>query len=233
MWTLDERRRTRREILRTGALGAAGLLLGCGAQAQPRVRDPREPLATDEPDAGAPPTDAGTTTSAADAGLEPTAQCEETEDNIEGPFYLPGAPVRSVLADPSLSGTRLALTGRVLDVGCRPLPGATLDVWQADARGAYDEEGYRLRGKLTTDAEGRFSLTTIIPGRYLNGRQYRPAHLHVKAAAPGTRMLTTQLYFEGDPYNGVDPFIRRSLVMPLRETGDGRAATFDFVLAPA
>jgi protocatechuate 3,4-dioxygenase beta subunit len=132
-----------------------------------------------------------------------------------------------------MTGTRLALEGRVLDADCAPLAGATVDLWQADADGAYDLEGFALRGQVTTDAEGRYAFSTIVPGHYLNGSQYRPAHIHVKVGADGHALLTTQLYFEGDPYNDIDPFIKDSLVMtPLEEEG-GLRATFDFVLAPA
>src|SRR5690606_34392367 len=100
--------------------------------------------------------------------------------------------------------------------------GAVLDFWQADDDGGYDNDGvadppageFVLRGKVESDAAGGFSLKTIIPGHYLNGNQYRPAHIHVTVSAPGFASLTTQLYFEGDPYNEIDPFIIDSLIMP-------------------
>ncbi|MBA3821658.1 MAG: dioxygenase, partial [Deltaproteobacteria bacterium] len=90
-----------------------------------------------------------------------------------------------------------------------------------------------LRGTLVTDARGTWRVRTITPGRYLNGRRYRPAHVHVKLRAPGYRELTTQLYFEGDPYNAGDDFIVSSLIMPHRIVDDVRRAAFDFVLAAA
>jgi catechol 1,2-dioxygenase len=55
----------------------------------------------------------------------------------------------------------------------------------------------------------------------------------VKVSAPGHRPLTTQLYFDGDPYNKVDPFIRPELVMKLGDEQGRKAARFDFVLAAA
>ncbi|HLU65886.1 MAG TPA: hypothetical protein VKZ63_06405, partial [Kofleriaceae bacterium] len=89
------------------------------------------------------------------------------------------------------------------------------------------------RGKVESDAAGGFSLKTIIPGHYLNGNQYRPAHIHVTVSAPGFASLTTQLYFEGDPYNDIDPFILDSLIMSPVENPDGSlSAAFDLVLAP-
>lgn len=156
--------------------------------------------------------------------------CAVTAANIEGPFYKPGAPSRAVLASSRDPGEPLVLTGAVRSTSCAPIAGAILDVWHADARGGYDNDGWGLRGTLATDAHGRWQLRTIVPGRYLNGRRYRPTHVHVKLRAPGHRPLTTQLYFEGDPYNDGDDFIVPSLIMPHRKVGDARRAAFDFVL---
>ena len=155
-----------------------------------------------------------------------------TAANIEGPFYRGGAPHRSVLAVPDDEGERLHLVGSVISTRCEPLSGAVVDVWQANARGAYDNDSdrFRFRGVMTTDAHGRYDLRTIIPGRYLNGDRYRPAHIHIKVRAAGMRVLTTQLYFEGDPYNDGDPFIATSLIMPLARARDATQARFDFVL---
>lgn len=161
---------------------------------------------------------------------EPPAQCTgPTATNIEGPFYKKGAPHRAELADDKEPGERFLVTGVVQTSDCKPLANAEIDIWHADARGGYDLDGYHLRGKLVTDAKGRFELRTIVPGRYLNGDQYRPAHIHVKVRAAGHRVLTTQLYFEGDPYNDVDPFIVSSLIM---KHSKGRAR-FDFTLVAA
>jgi catechol 1,2-dioxygenase len=159
--------------------------------------------------------------------------------NIEGPYYREGAPMRSRLADPGLPGIPVVVRGRVLAADCRaPIAGALLDVWQADADGHYDNDGHtgklepiRLRGKFVASSNGEYELATILPGHYLNGAQYRPAHIHVKVSAPGAQPLTTQLYFEGDPYNAVDPFIRPELVMKLTQGSAAREARFDFVLA--
>lgn len=146
--------------------------------------------------------------------------CEPTEDNIEGPYYVPGAPRRSDLVTPTMQGTRLQIAGRVLDDDCGVRPGALIEIWQADASGHYDADGFTLRGAMLSDAAGGFRLNTIVPGRYLNGDRYRPAHIHVKVHSRGCRPLTTQLYFAGDPYNEGDAWIRQSLVMnPQRRSG--------------
>ena len=119
----------------------------------------------------------------------------------------------------------------MLTPDCEPIAGAELDVWHADARGGYDLDGFYFRGVLVTDDRGRYELRTIVPGRYLNGDRYRPAHVHVKLRAAGHRTLTTQLYFAGDPYNDGDPFIVESLIMQSKQIGGTRRAAFDFVLA--
>ena len=162
--------------------------------------------------------------------LAATAEAPETEDNMEGPFYKPGAPLRSVLIEPGMAGTPLTLTGRVLDVHGRPLKGALLDFWHADAAGAYDITGFRLRGRIHTNDEGQYTLRTIKPLHYGTPGDMRPAHIHVKAGAGNAPVLTTQLYFKGDPWNKHDSAVRPSLIMSPRRESDGLAARFDFVL---
>ena len=82
-----------------------------------------------------------------------------------------------------------------------------------------------------------YEFETIHPGRYLNGSQLRPSHIHYRVSSPGHAELVTQLYFEGDPEIAGDPFVRLSLVVPLEARhaprGDYEAATFDIVLAKA
>lgn len=184
------------------------------------------------------PRDAGglAPTVAADDGddlppLPATCTAIATADNIEGPFYKRGAPNRSVLVGAGDDGERLIIAGSVSSTSCERLAKATIDVWQANARGDYDLDGFRFRGRMTADAQGRWQLRTIVPGRYLNGRRYRPAHIHVKVSAPDFETLTTQLYFDGDPYNEGDPFIDPSLIMTTSVEDKVRRAMFDFVLA--
>lgn len=160
--------------------------------------------------------------------------CAPTAENIEGPFFRRGAPSRADLRGPATPGMALAIQGRVLDTSCRPLAGAVIDVWHADARGEYDNEGWNLRGRITSDAHGNWRVDSIIPGRYLNGSRYRPRHVHVKLAAKGHAPLTTQLYFPGDEYNHGDPWFDPSLLLqqdgPSRDT-PGFWSRFDLVLS--
>jgi protocatechuate 3,4-dioxygenase beta subunit len=221
---------TRRDLLkRAGAASAAAFLVsGCETSPSGLV------------DAGTLPGRDGGGHDPLDAPplLDATPECAETEDNLEGPFYREGAPFRSVLVEEAMLGTRLSIVGRVLGLSCIPLAGAVLDFWQADWRadetGRYDNAGYTLRGRMKVDEQGRYELKTIIPGRYLNGNTYRPAHIHVKASASGHVLLTTQLYFAGDPFNEKDPFIEPPLIMSTAKRADGsQAAQFDFVLRPS
>lgn len=144
--------------------------------------------------------------------------CAVTAEDIEGPYYISGAPERADLDLYSDGGTPLMLSGQVFDGDCsQPLAGATVELWHADPGGGYDNRSdeMRYRCRLTCDAEGRYSVRTLLPGRYLNGSAYRPRHVHVKVFdASGTERLTTQLYFEGDPYIECDAFASTSLVLP-------------------
>ena len=172
--------------------------------------------------------------SAADLELEATPACgdadDETPEQTEGPFYTPRSPRRRSLVTAGIAGTRLTLTGRVLTTRCRPVPRALLDFWQADARGRYDNTGFRLRGHQFTDARGRYRLETILPGLYTG----RTRHIHVKVRAPGNPVLTTQLYFPGEAQNKTDGiFDPALLVQRWRRVSSRRVAQFDFVLAVA
>lgn len=163
---------------------------------------------------------------------EPIPACaaplELTAANTEGPYYSPGAPTRASLLEPGMPGTRLILTGRVLTPNCRPIPGAVLDFWQANAAGEYDNVGYTLRGKQSADAEGHYRLETVLPGEYPG----RTPHIHVKVGAPGGPALTTQIYFAGQPGNETDSIILPSLITELRsDQAGGLTAEFNFVLA--
>jgi virginiamycin B lyase len=126
-----------------------------------------------------------------------------------------------------MGGTPLLVTGRVLNQACEPIPGAKLDFWQTDDGGEYDNVGYRMRGHQFTDENGNYALATILPGVYPG----RPPHVHVKVNAPGGPILTSQIYFEGQPGNESDGLVQPSLIVPLTDAADGgKAATFNFIL---
>ncbi len=115
----------------------------------------------------------------------------------------------------------------MLTTRCRPIPNALLDFWQVDAKGVYDNSGYRLRGHQRADALGRYRLETIVPAFYPG----RTRHIHVKAQAPGRPALTTQLYFPNVDRNRTDGiFDPALLVRGLRRSTSRWTARFDFVL---
>ena len=152
---------------------------------------------------------------------------EPTPAQTEGPYFTPNSPLRKSIVPVGAGGTRLTLSGRVLSTAGRPVARALVDFWQADARGAYENSGYRFRGHQFTDAQGRFSLGTVVPGLYPG----RTKHIHVKVQAPGRSILTTQLYFPGVARNRTDGiFSAELLVKSWRKVGARRAARFDFVL---
>jgi protocatechuate 3,4-dioxygenase beta subunit len=147
---------------------------------------------------------------------------ELTEPQTEGPFFKPKSPERRSFLENVSPREKLLLSGVVLSRACKPVANALLDFWHSDDAGEYDNRGYRYRGHQFSDAAGRFRLETIVPAQYPG----RTRHIHVKLQAPARRLLTTQIYFPGDPGNARDPLYRADLTM--RRTGsEGR---FDFVI---
>jgi protocatechuate 3,4-dioxygenase beta subunit len=126
-----------------------------------------------------------------------------------------------------MKGTKLVLTGYVLTTDCKPIARALLDFWQADANGVYDNNGYTLRGHQFTDANGRYQLTTVVPGLYTG----RTVHIHVKVQAPNGPVITSQLYFPSVAQNQRDSIFNDKLVVAAQNTSDGITATFSFVVS--
>jgi protocatechuate 3,4-dioxygenase beta subunit len=116
-------------------------------------------------------------------------------------------------AGESAIGERIIVHGRVLDERGRPVPGALLEFWQANAGGRYrhKKESYLAAvdpnfggcGRAITDENGYYFFRTIKPGPYPwpNGvNDWRPAHIHFSVFGHGfAQRLITQMYFEGDP----------------------------------
>jgi protocatechuate 3,4-dioxygenase beta subunit len=118
-------------------------------------------------------------------------------------------------------GERIVVHGRVNDANGAPIPGALLEVWQANAGGRYRHAGDAYRAPLdpnfggsgwcTTDAEGRYWFRTILPGPYPwrnDGSNWRPAHIHFSIFGRAfAQRLVTQMYFEGDPLIPLCPLV--------------------------
>lgn len=188
------------------------------------------------------------------------ANREGTKGTIEGPYYIPGAP--TLEADATLPmredepGTPLVFQGQVTSVGGAPLPAATIEMWHADDLGFYSQFApglpeWNLRGTVIADDDGRFSIHTKQPAPYqiptdgacgklisaAGWHAWRPAHLHLKVSAPEHQLITTQLYFPGDPHldDDIASAVKSELLLeptPVGE-GDGHEVTYDFVLDPA
>jgi len=190
-----------------------------------------------------------------------------TEATVEGPFFWPGAPDLPLGADlaEGVSGEPTLYMGRVTDVNGKPLAGALLDVWSGDGNGKYDvqlsaEPTMKARGRLRTDAEGRYWFWSIRPTYYpvpddgpvgdmlraTNRNINRPGHIHMMVSADGHVPLTTHIFVAGSPFIDEDVVFgkRDSLVVDFEAHAPGRAvdgremkhpyhsASFDFRLAP-
>ncbi|MDX8033308.1 dioxygenase [Lentzea sp. BCCO 10_0856] len=143
-----------------------------------------------------------------------------TPATVLGPFHIDGSPELGFGGDMSddVPGTPLYLTGTVRALDGTPVAGAVLDVWQADADGAYeaqlDVDEARLRAKYRAEADGTYCVRTITPKGYsipmdgpvgdLIGQteisHFRPAHVHFLVTADGFEPLITHLFEEGAEY---------------------------------
>ena len=170
--------------------------------------------------------------------------CETTTLDYygEGPFYSDNPPLleNNKLAAENDAGTKLTISGRVFNLDCSEfIPDTIIDIWQANDAGAYDNQGFNLRGFVKTNEQGYYLFETILPGKYLNGNKYRPSHIHYKITPPGKPTLVTQLYFEGDESIPADAaasittgeFKAVDRIIPLTENTDGSLeGTFDIVI---
>lgn len=170
--------------------------------------------------------------------------CTQTTEDYygEGPFYTNNPPTISnnQLAGNTEPGTKLIISGRVMNLDCsQVIPNAVVDVWHANNAGAYDNTGYNLRGKMVTNNQGFYIFETIKPGRYLNGNTYRPSHIHFKITPPNFSTLTTQLYFQGDPYIFSDAaasitsgsFNATDRIIPLTNNNGTLEGTWDIIIS--
>jgi len=166
-----------------------------------------------------------------------------TEDFYgEGPFYTPNAPgiIYGQLAPSDEPGTRIIISGIIKTLDCQEvIPDTELDIWHANDAALYDNEGFHLRGKVTSNSAGFYIFETIWPGKYLDGGQFRPRHIHFKITTPDFPAFTTQLYFEGDTSIPGDPaasinsgmFDATDRIIPLENNGGVLEGTWDIVIA--
>ena len=167
-----------------------------------------------------------------------------TESTVLGPFHMTESPVRELGANIDLlgGGEPCVVSGRIVSGDGTPLPGALLDVWQADGNGFYDVQQPDVqppgngRGLFTADAEGRFWFRTCVPSPYpipTDGpvgellkatarHPYRPAHIHFIATAEGHNPVTTHIFVAGSDYLDSDAVfaVKQSLVEDFTPTDD-------------
>jgi len=200
-------RLSRRQAL--GALGTislGGLLAACGdgddGAAGRTVQTTQGTTATVEPKT--------TTAGAAGALFDDAASCAVTPEETAGPYYFDADRIRSDIRE-DREGARLRLALRVRDAAsCSPIADAVVDIWHADAGGAYSgfdgarggarggaggmaqSETRYLRGAQVTNADGIVEFTTIHPGWYPG----RTVHIHATVHLDTRTALTTQLYFD-------------------------------------
>jgi protocatechuate 3,4-dioxygenase beta subunit len=152
---------------------------------------------------------AGASEGAGPAGVASGAvSCVLTPEQTEGPYYIAGEKLRRDITE-GRPGTPLLLRLKVVDAStCRPIRGAAVDVWHADALGAYSGFGAGsgnrtfMRGVQRTDRTGLARFRSVYPGWYRG----RTVHIHVKVHVAGNVVHTGQLYF---PDSVTDKVFRR------------------------
>jgi len=131
---------------------------------------------------------------------------DPTTTDILGPFYRPGAPMRSNVVPKEIKESILQLSGTILkDDGKTPYKDCLVEIWQCSPDGIYDNtsDEYRFRGAQKTSADGKYHFTTCIPVPYATNeskKTYRPAHVHMRISGKGEQDLVTQIYLKDDPH---------------------------------
>ncbi|GCE42969.1 Catechol 1,2-dioxygenase 1 [Rhodococcus wratislaviensis] len=171
---------------------------------------------------------------------------EATPATVLGPFHIDGSPPAAFGFDMSegIVGTPLFITGKVTDTTGTPIPGAVLDVWQADASGTYEAQmpeidEARLRAKYQAREDGTYCVRTIAPLGYtipMDGpvgtlierteiSEYRPAHVHFMFDEPGYKKLITHLFQKDTDYLDSDVVfgVKDALIVPFTEHAPGQA----------
>jgi hydroxyquinol 1,2-dioxygenase len=172
--------------------------------------------------------------------IENTVPAGATESTVQGPFYVPGSPLREYganIAEEPDAGVPALVHGRVLGLDGQPIAGAEVDVWQNGADQLYavqrpEAEEDHLRGRFLTRQDGSYSFVAVRPTPYpipydgpvgkmldLTGRHpWRPAHVHMIIRADGYRTLTTHLfdvesqYLDSDAVFAVKPSLTREFI---------------------
>ncbi|HYI70095.1 MAG TPA: dioxygenase [Skermanella sp.] len=180
----------------------------------------------------------------------------ETASALLGPFWRMNSPHTEndgSIVRCETPGPDLFVDARVVDPQGRGIEGVEVDVWQASPVGLYENQDdtqadMNLRGKFTTDAEGRFGFRSIRPAGYpvpthgpagdllrAQGRHpFRPAHLHFLAFRPGYKTLITQVFVDDDQHLETDVVfgVTRHLIGDFKKVEAGYTLDYTFVMEP-
>ncbi|HXM83384.1 MAG TPA: dioxygenase [Burkholderiales bacterium] len=179
-----------------------------------------------------------------------------TQANNLGPFYRAGSPRcengASIVRSPT-PGPALVFRGQVRDLDDRPVAGAEVDVWHPSPVGLYENQDAKqaemnLRGKFSTDANGRFSFRSVKPSGYpvptdgptgallraQKRHNFRPAHIHFLIYRPGYKTIASQVYDPSDPHLETDSQfgVTQTLIGNFQKKGDEYSLEFTFTLEP-
>lgn len=166
-----------------------------------------------------------------------------TTTDILGPFYRPGAPMRSNIIPPDSKGIPMNLTGTIFkEDGKTPLNNVLVEIWQCDENEHYDNtsDSYLFRGAIKTGKNGKYAFKTIVPVPYKadpnDEASWRPAHIHMRVSVAEQQDLITQIYFKGDKYNDTDrsassPQAVNRILNIVKNASGENTVTFDVVLS--
>jgi protocatechuate 3,4-dioxygenase beta subunit len=176
-------------------------------------------------------------------GINAPASAGATESTVFGPFFVTGAPEVPLGGDIAngAKGQPCYVSGTVRGTDGAPVPGARIEIWEADEDGFYDVQypGQEMagRGWLRSGPDGEYRFWSVHPAPYpipddgpvgdllhAAGRgPMRPAHLHFKVDAPGYRTLITHIFVAGDPYLDRDAVfgVKDSLIVDFAEQAAG------------
>jgi catechol 1,2-dioxygenase len=165
-----------------------------------------------------------------------------TTSDVLGPFYRPGAPIRTNINPQNYSGKVFHIFGTIFrEDGKTPFNNALVEIWQCDENRIYDNtsDEFRYRGSQRTNDSGKYHFTGMHPIPYPAGENsdiWRPAHIHLLISGEGQQDLITQVYLEKDPYLETDIAASSPAAMKriLKITTNGKneeAVQFDIVMS--
>jgi len=164
---------------------------------------------------------------------------DPTTTDILGPFYRPGAPLRTDLVQMGTKGQTLHFSGTIFAKDARtPVKDALMEIWHCNESGVYDNtsDEYAYRASWKTKEDGKYQFRTILPVPYQAGPNLmRPAHIHMRISGTGMQDLVTQIYFKGDKHisedlSSSDPRSLHRILETTTNNVNEKTVTFNIVL---